>query len=159
MQSNILFDNIYVGHSIEDAKKLAAETFHVKHPVEKALAEADKPKKEDKPKSPEDLKFLDDPIFYIREKLDLFIAIAETDPISAVKFVPEIAAGIGGLVILSLVLLVTLISAFFSSSAPAPAPKKAEAKVEAKDEAAEATTTGAEKAKSEVTKRTTRSQS
>lgn len=81
MQPDILFNNIYIGHSIEDAEKLAAETFKLKHPVEKALAEADKPKEEDKPKSPSDLKFLDGPVHYIKEKLDLFLTIAKNDPV------------------------------------------------------------------------------
>ena len=44
MTEDILFDNIYVGHSAPDAKKLAAETFHIKHKAESA-AEA-KEKKE-----------------------------------------------------------------------------------------------------------------
>ena len=29
MTENIMFDNIYVGHSVDDAKKLAAETFDI----------------------------------------------------------------------------------------------------------------------------------
>ena len=36
MQSDILFDNIYIGHSVEDAEKLKVETFDVKHAIEKA---------------------------------------------------------------------------------------------------------------------------
>merc|ERR1712000_505447 len=72
MQNDILFDNIYIGHSVEDAEKLAEETFKVKHPIEKALFDAEKPKKKDSPASPNDLKFLDDPVLYVKEKLDLF---------------------------------------------------------------------------------------
>ena len=34
MQGDILFDNIYVGQSIEEAKKLADETFELKRKVE-----------------------------------------------------------------------------------------------------------------------------
>ena len=34
MQSDILFDNIYVGHSLEDAQKLADETFKLKRSKE-----------------------------------------------------------------------------------------------------------------------------
>jgi calnexin len=36
-----LVDNIYVGHSAEDAKKFASETFHVKKPIEKELEGSD----------------------------------------------------------------------------------------------------------------------
>jgi len=35
MTEDILFDNIYVGHSVDDAKALAAETFDIKHSLEK----------------------------------------------------------------------------------------------------------------------------
>ena len=37
MTEDILFDNLYVGHSVEDAKKLAAETFEVKKPLRARL--------------------------------------------------------------------------------------------------------------------------
>lgn len=160
MQSDILFDNIYIGHSIEDAEKLADETFHVKHPIEKELADADKPKPED-PKSPSDLKFLDDPVHYVREKVDLFLTIAQNDPIEAVKFVPEVAGGIGAVLVTIVAVIVGLVG--MGSSAPAPVKKAAgdakEKAKEAKDKAAEATASGADKGKGDATKRATRSQS
>jgi len=151
MQNDILFDNIYVGHSIADAEKLAEESFKLKHPVEQALAEADKPKPEEKPKSPSDLKFADDPVLYIKEKLDLFLTIAKKDPIEAIKFVPEAAGGIAAVVVTIIAVIVGLVSAGSS-----PAVQKAK---EVKDKAATAAATGAEKAKGEATKRSTRSQS
>ena len=40
MQNDILFDNIYIGHSVSDAEKLAQDTFEVKKAVEKAQEEA-----------------------------------------------------------------------------------------------------------------------
>lgn len=167
MQNNILFDNIYVGHSIEDANKLAAETFELKIPVERAQAEADQPKPEDVPKSPSNLKFLDDPVHFVKEKLDLFITIAKDDPIEAIKFVPEAAGGIAAV----FVTLIALIGGLVGLGSSSPAAKKAasDAKDKAKDvkdkakevtdKAASAAATGAEKAKGEVSKRTTRSQS
>ena len=79
MQKDILFDNIYIGHSIDDAEKLKAETFDLKHPAEKAEEEANKPKPKDTPKSPSDLVFKDDPVLYVKEKLNLFIEIAKRD--------------------------------------------------------------------------------
>ncbi|KAI0012938.1 calreticulin precursor [Xylariaceae sp. FL0662B] len=159
MQNDILFDNIYIGHSIEEAEKLANETFFKKHAVEKALEEAEKPKPDDKPKSPSDLKFLDDPVLYIKEKLDLFLTIAANDPIQAIKFVPEIPTAIGGL----LVTIVALIGIFtMGGGAPAPAKKAAtdakEKVKDAKDKTAEAVSTGAENVKTEASKRATRSQ-
>lgn len=157
MTNNILFDNIYIGHSVEDAKKLADETFFVKHPVEKALEEADKPKIDDIPKSPSDLVFLDDPVTYIKEKFDLFVTIAQRDPIEAIKFVPEIAGGIGAVFVSLIAIIVGLVN-LGGSSAPAPKKAAATAGDKAKD-LSEAAASGADKAKGEVTKRTTRSQS
>ncbi|KAK6072510.1 calnexin precursor [Seiridium cupressi] len=160
MQNNILFDNVYIGHSVEDAAKLAEETFGEKHPQEQLLELADKPKAEDKPKSPSDLKFTDDPVTYVKEKLDLFLTIAKADPIQAIKFVPEVPTAIGGLI----VTIAALVGVFaFGGSAPAPVKKAAvdtkEKAKDAKDKAADAVATGAENVKAEVNKRTTRSQS
>ncbi|KAK0667387.1 Calreticulin family-domain-containing protein [Cercophora samala] len=157
MQKDILFDNIYIGHSVEDARKLAEETFFKKHPVEEALEEAEKPKEEEKPASPSDLKFLDDPKTYITEKLDLFLTIAQRDPIEAIKFVPEIAGGIVAVLLTVLALIFGIVGV---ATNPAPV-KKAAAEVkekaaEAKDKVAEAAATGAETVKAEVTKRNTR---
>ncbi|KAK3328963.1 putative calcium-binding protein precursor cnx1 [Apodospora peruviana] len=161
MQNNILFDNIYIGNSVQDAKKLADETFFKKHAVEKLLEEADKPKEEEKPASPSDLSFKDDPVTYIKEKLDLFITIAKKDPIEAVRFVPEAA---GGLAAVAVTLLLIVASVVSGSSSTAPAAKKVatdakEKAKEIKDKVAEAATTGAETAKAELNKRSTRSQS
>ncbi len=157
MQNNILFDNIYIGHSVEDAKKFADETFFKKSPVEKALEEADRPKQEDKPASPSDLKFLDDPKTYVLEKLDLFLTIAKRDPVEAIKFVPEIAGGIAAIFVTFIALIVGLVG---GGSAPAPAAKKpvTDAKEKAKEAKSSGAATGADTGK-EATKRTTRSQS
>lgn len=157
----MLFDNIYIGHSVEDANALKAETFDVKIVAEKAEEEVSKPKVEDKPKSPSDLKFMDDPVHYIREKVDLFLTIAQRDPIQAIKFVPEVSGAIGAI----LALLLTVIFVAISGSGAAPskqdvkdaAKKAADRATEAKDKAADAVATGTEKAKEEVQKRATRS--
>ncbi|KAI1817982.1 Calreticulin-domain-containing protein [Poronia punctata] len=159
MQADVSFDNIYIGHSVEDAKKIADETFFVKYPIENALEQAAKPK-DDEPKRVSDLKFFADPVTYIKVKLDLFLTIAAKDPVEAIKFVPEVPTAIGGL----LVTLIALVG-IFSSGGKAPAPVKkvaADAKEkakEAKDKAAEAVSTGAENVKAEVNKRATRSSS
>ncbi|KAF1840014.1 calreticulin precursor [Cucurbitaria berberidis CBS 394.84] len=161
MQNDILFDNIYIGHSIDDAEKLKAETFDLKHAAEKADEEANKPKPEDTPKSPSDLSFKDDPVTYVKEKVTTFIEIAKRDPVEAIKFVPEVAGGIGVLAVTILVLLASVLVG--SGAAPsqeqlkAQAEKAKKAAVDAKDKAAEAVATGAEKAQAEVNKRTTRS--
>lgn len=161
MQSDILFDNIYVGHSIEDAKKLQTETFDVKSPVEKADEELSAPKIEpETPKSPMDIKFLDDPYKYVTERVTLFIMIAQKNPIEAIKFIPEVPATIGAILV---VIIATVVGAFtMGGSAPTAedikkASKKAQDKaLDAKDAAVDAATSGADTVKSEATRRSTR---
>ena len=160
MQSDILFDNIYIGHSVEDAEKLKAETWDVKHKIETAEEEASKPKVDDTPKSPMDLKFMEDPVHYIREKLDLFITIAKGDPVQAIKFMPEVAGAIGTVVALALALVIGVLTK--SSASPPPQVKKAAENIkksaaDAKDQIVDAAASGSEKVQSEVNKRTTRS--
>ncbi|KAL8842543.1 MAG: hypothetical protein Q9170_000497 [Blastenia crenularia] len=168
MQNDILFDNVYIGHSIEDAEKLKKETYDVKQPIEKAEDEASKPKPsdDDVPKSPLDLKFMDDPVFYVREKVQLFIEIAKNSPIDAVKFVPEVAGGIG---VLAVTLVAVILGGVLGGSKASPEIKKVADKakkaavdakdqaLDAKDRAVDAAASGADKAQSEVNKRTTRS--
>lgn len=156
MQDGILFDNIYIGHSIADAEKLADETFHAKHAAEKAAELAARPKEEEKPKSPLDMTFTEDPVAFIKQKLDLFITIAKHDPIEAIKFVPEVAvaAAVGALTLLGV--LISLLAA--GSAAPAKANNASkEAAKDGKDEVASATASAVKQGKSEVNKRTTRS--
>src|ERR1700761_7320231 len=151
MQNNILFDNIYVGHSLEDAEALKKETFDLKYAAEKAEEEATKPKEEEKPKSPSELKFMDDPVHYVKEKVDLFMTIAKNDPINAIKFVPEVAGGLGAIVLTVLAILLTLISG--GGAPPKDVGKKAKAAaVDAKDKAAEAVSTATEKVQGEAQK-------
>jgi len=158
MQNDILFDNIYIGHSIEEAEKIQADTFDIKSPIEKAEEEASKPTPEDTPKSPSEVDFKSDPVEYAKVKFNLFFTILKLNPMEAVKAVPEVAGVLGvGL----LTLLVVLVGAIGGSSAPQKA-KEAGAKAadkakEAKDKAADAASSGAEKVQSEINKRTTRS--
>jgi calnexin len=159
MQNDIMFDNIYIGHSIEDANKLREETYDVKIVAEKAQEEKEdeaKPKPET-PKSPNDLSFMEDPVTFVREKVDLFLAIAQKDPIEAIKFVPEVAGGIASVVVLILTLLITALTG--GSKAPAEKAKATGKKAKAgAEKAAEAVATGAENVKEQATKRATRSQ-
>jgi calnexin len=164
MQNNILFDNIYIGHSVADAEKFAEETFKLKHPIEQLLELEDKPKPEEKKpaKSPSDLVFMDDPVHYIREKLDLFFTIAQNDPIQAIKFVPEAAGGIAAVAITLIAVIVGLVS--MGGSTPTPQVKKAAENVkakasDAKDKGTGAAASGAEAVKGQAEKRSTRSTS
>lgn len=164
MQSDILFDNIYIGHSVEDAEKLAQETFFEKHPIEQLLELESKPKLDEStpPRSPSDLVFMDDPVHYIREKLDLFFTIAQNDPIQAIKFVPEAAGGLAA-VAFTLIAVIFGVVSMSGSSAPPKVKKAAQSAkataADAKDKIAEAVSSGTDQAKAELNKRTTRSTS
>jgi len=160
MQSDILFDNIYIGHSVEDAEKLKAETYDVKATIEKAEEDAAKPPPPPKPESPTDLKFMDDPVLYIREKVDLFYTLAKKDPVQAIKTLPEVAGGIGAVAVTILALIVGVLG--MAGGSPPPQVKKAaektkQAALDTKDQVADAASTATERAQAEVNKRTTRS--
>ncbi|KAL4913374.1 Calreticulin family-domain-containing protein [Aspergillus aurantiobrunneus] len=154
MQNDILFDNIYVGHSVEDAERLRKETFDIKHAIEEAEEAASKPKKEDKDAGIS-VTFKEDPVTYIREKVDHFIGLAKEDPINAVQQLPEVAGGLGAILVTMILVIVGAISA--SSPAPAPVKKGKETAKATKDKASEAVSSAAETSKGGATKRTTRS--
>ncbi len=102
MQKDILFDNIYIGHSVADAEALKRETYDVKIAIEKKEQELTAPKIDEKPKSPLDLNFMENPVNYVKEKFNVFMSIAKRSPIEAIKSVPEVA---GGLAIIGLTTL------------------------------------------------------
>jgi hypothetical protein len=83
MTEDILFDNLYVGHSVEDAKTLAAETFEVKKRLEN---KADKPEDVDED---DEVSLKDDPIGFIRNKVITFVDHVKEDPVDAFKSQPE----------------------------------------------------------------------
>ncbi|KAB5591962.1 Calnexin [Ceratobasidium theobromae] len=90
MTEDILFDNIYVGTSPEDAAKLAAETFVVKQKIEKELSDAEKPKSE--PEETEAPSFAEQPVAFLRHKALSFVEAAKEDPVGAFKEQPETGA-------------------------------------------------------------------
>ena len=163
MQSDITFDNIYIGHSVDDANKLREETYDVKRPLEEAEDEKTRPKPAEIPKSPSDLKFMDDPITFVREKLDLFITLAKKDPVQAIKFMPEVAGGIGGALALLIAIVVGIAGVGGATGAPSKedikktAQNAKEAATDAAAQVQNAAVSGAETAKTEINKRVTRS--
>lgn len=93
MTEDILFDNIYVGHSLADAKALAAETFEIKKRLE---VEADKAAD---PLDDEDIpSWKQDPVAFIRYKALVFLDLAQVDPVLALKTHPETGAALAGAV-------------------------------------------------------------
>ena len=160
MQSDILFDNIYIGHSIEDAEKLKAETYDIKAPIEEEEENASKPKPKPVAEAPIDVEFMEDPVAFIRGKVDAFWSIAKEDPVEAVKALPEVAGGIGAVV----VTIIALIGAAIAMSGGTPPPqvkeaaeKTKQAAADTKDQVVDSVSSGAEKVQAEANKRTTRS--
>ena len=116
MTEDILFDNMYIGHSPEDAKKLAEQTFEVKKKIEEEAQKA-----EDKAEAEEagDIQtvFKDDPVGFIREKVFEFVELAKVNPVFAAQAKPEVAAGLG---LVALFFIGALYSLVFGGSPPKP---------------------------------------
>ncbi len=88
MTEDILFNNIYVGHSIDDAKALAAETFDIKHPIEEAADKASTADDDDD-ETLDQPTFAENPVEFLRQKAFTFIALARVNPTDAFKTHPE----------------------------------------------------------------------
>jgi calnexin len=160
MQNDILFDNIYVGHSVEDALALKKETWDLKIEAERAEEKAAEPKfDEDKDKEDKVLTFKDDPVKFVRQKLEKFIAEAKKDPVEAVKTMPETAAPIGITILAVVALILTLLSPAppTKTDVKAAGQKAKDAAEKAKDKASQGAATGTEQTKDTVQKRSTRS--
>ncbi|CAO1618666.1 unnamed protein product [Parajaminaea phylloscopi] len=99
MDEDILFDNIYVGHSRTDAKKFSAETFERKLPIEQNR-EAKEEEAEKKQQEQEAQKAAASSegslVDRVRSQVDLFINAAKVDPVSAAKEFPQVAGGLVG---------------------------------------------------------------
>ncbi|KAF8469607.1 Calreticulin family-domain-containing protein [Kalaharituber pfeilii] len=159
MSNNILFDNIYIGHSVKDAEELQKKTFDIKKKIELEEEALQTPK----PELPKDDKapfsFKEDPLAYIKFKLELFLATVQKDPVGAVKAFPETAGGIFAVFATLFAVLAGLIS---MASAPAkvtkaPAQKKAAEEKKAPTPAKkEAASSSSEDEKKKTTRRTTR---
>lgn len=106
MTEDILFDNIYVGHSLADAKALAEESFAIKHAFEEAEAKKAAIKDED---TDAVASFKAAPVDFIRSKVFKFIDLAKLDPVLAFKSAPETGAGL----ILAAITLFGMLGALF----------------------------------------------
>jgi hypothetical protein len=115
MTEDILFDTIYVGHSIEDAKTLAKD-FHIKEEAEKR-SEANMTAEDDDDETP-DQTFRQNPIAFVRKAIFSFIELAKIDPILAVKTKPETATALG----VGIVTLFGILGALFGVVGTSQAP-------------------------------------
>jgi len=89
MTEDILFDNIYIGHSVEDAKKFAAETFEIKKPLEVAESKTAVDDEEE-----QKLTFKEDPVGFLRTHVVAFMEAARENPVGAVKAHPQTGAAL-----------------------------------------------------------------
>ncbi|KAF9099773.1 hypothetical protein BGX27_000531 [Mortierella sp. AM989] len=134
MQKDILFDNIYIGHSIDDANALAAETWEIKHAAEKKQEELANPKPEPIGGIPD---FKEDPVGFVVGHLREFIELAREDPMNAIHSRPMVSAAIAGVVGVTLglvLILVGLLSAAPKAGARAAAKAKKTDEVTADDD-------------------------
>jgi len=115
MTEDILFDNIYVGHSVEDAEKLRAETWGVKHALEEAAKAT--PDTDDAEEIPD---FTVDPAGFVRAKVGVFLDDARENPVGAIQSHPETAAGLLGVIITFFGLLGALFGLVGAGQQPVP---------------------------------------
>lgn len=115
MTEGILFDDIYVGHSIKDAEVLRAETWEIKHTLEEAAKAT--PDVEDAKEIPE---FAVDPAGFVRAKIGVFLDDARENPVGAITSHPETAAGLFGAVVLFFSLLGALFGLVGAGQKPIP---------------------------------------
>ncbi|GAA96853.1 uncharacterized protein L969DRAFT_24275 [Mixia osmundae IAM 14324] len=167
MQEDILFDNIYIGHSEKDAELFAKQTFHVKKPVETAAEEVDKPKPAAADPFDQDVPSIyEDPIGHVKVKFQKLIDLAVVDPIGALKTYPDVTAAFAA-VIAGFVGVLAIIFGLFAASpkikeetkkaANKAAAKKDEVVAAASDKADDATATAREAKDEGAQKRKTRS--
>ncbi|KAF8433490.1 Calreticulin family-domain-containing protein [Boletus edulis BED1] len=115
MTEDILFDDIYVGHSVKDAATLRAETWGVKHSLEDAAKET--PEVETPVEIPE---FAVDPAGFVRAKIGVFLDDARENPVDAITSHPETAVGLLGTVLTLFGLLGALFGLVGAGQKPIP---------------------------------------
>ncbi|KAJ9110732.1 hypothetical protein QFC20_002773 [Naganishia adeliensis] len=114
MTDDILFDNLYVGHSADDAEKLAKETYHIKHVAELA-EEGDVDEDEENKLSTVDK---------LKLKVYQFANLAQSNPKLAITAMPETAAGLLAALFTLLGMLGALFGLIGSSNKPTIQVKK-----------------------------------
>ncbi len=112
MDEDILFDNIYVGHSEEEARRIAQETFFAKLPIEQNIEKKEEDKVVEKAKAAAaDAEGI---VNQVREKVTAFVDAAQSDPLAAVKAFPDVAGGLAA-VLVGLVTLLGIVGGLLGS--------------------------------------------
>ncbi|KAF9581345.1 hypothetical protein BGW38_001682 [Lunasporangiospora selenospora] len=114
MQNDILFDNIYIGHSTEDAEKLAEESWKIKFDAEKKQEEKARP---EAPEVKAEKSFKEDPIGVSIRELKEFIEIAREDPMLAMNSRPIVVSVLAGVVGVSFGLFLIILGLMSGASA------------------------------------------
>ncbi|KAF9130116.1 hypothetical protein BGW39_003476 [Mortierella sp. 14UC] len=128
MQKDILFDNIYIGHSVTDAEALAAESWEIKHAAEKKQEELANPK----PKIEGPPTFKEDPIGFLVGHLREFIELAREDPMNAIHSRPMVSAVLAAIIGVTLGLGLILVGLL--TAAPRASTVRAASKAKKTDE-------------------------
>ncbi|KAG0296256.1 hypothetical protein BGZ96_009902 [Linnemannia gamsii] len=129
MQKNILFDNIYIGHSIADAQSLAAETWEIKYQAEKEQEELANPTPKSEDKASKDDESLVQ--FMMRQSRE-FIAAARVDPMQAMTAYPLVVSALAGIVGVSFGLMLIILGLMHGDPESKKASAAAAAAVKAK---------------------------
>lgn len=156
MTKDILFDNIYIGHSVQDAEKLQKETFDVKKKIETEEDAASAPVVPEAPKAPGETTFKEDPVTFIRDHLEIFFAAFQRDPMFAIKEFPVVAGSFTLFVASFITILFSLIFSFGSSPAPKKPTKAPATDKKADKKANESTSEGTESEKPKANRRTSK---
>jgi len=123
MQSDTLFDNIYVGHSPEDARAFAAETFEVKKKIEEG-----KLKEEEATRAAEHAKRVKEEagslVKQARDAFDSWFSLVQYDPVIAFKEHPGITGAVGAGALAALGLLGSIVGAVLGGGSAAAKGKK-----------------------------------
>jgi calnexin len=158
MQNDILFDNIYIGHSVESAELAGNNTF-----APKLLLES----QEEKSRAPEPLKdakkgyesamefFQDDPMGYMIEVFRVFILNVSIDPKRAIINQPVAAAATGFAGLFALVIAIGIIQMIISLFAPSPVSGKKPEKTEKSEKSEDSAQSSSVSSATSTTKRKT----
>ncbi|CAO1629158.1 unnamed protein product [Sympodiomycopsis kandeliae] len=157
MDEDILFDNIYVGHSREEANQFAKETFFEKLPIEQNKEKVDEEALAAERAKAEKSAEGNNLVAKVRGQVETFIAAARQDPVAAAKENPQVAGGLVAAFTVVFGFLGLIGGILGGSAAPAAAAAVADKKAKGDkkvDEPAKAKTTAVKDKNNGTSKRT-----